>query len=202
MSLEQLLPLAGFVIVMTGTPGPNNLMLMASGANFGFRRSLPHILGITVGCQVLLVAVALGLGGLLVAWPVLLSALRWACVAILLYLAWVLVRPVRAGNGVSRPPRPLTFVEAALFQWVNPKAWMMMLAAVTTYMQPASPGSSLLILGIFFVVLGMPLISIWNLFGVSLKRFLQQPLRARVFNGAMAVLLLASLYPVLQSFSG
>lgn len=200
MSLEQLLPLAGFVVVMTGTPGPNNLMLMASGANFGFRRSLPHILGITVGCQVLLVAVALGLGSLLVAWPVLLTALRWACVAILLYLAWILVRPARASNRAARPPRPLTFLEAALFQWVNPKAWMMMLAAVTTYMQPASPWSSLLVLGVFFAVLGMPLISIWNLFGVSLKRFLRHPFRARVFNGAMAALLLASLYPVLQSF--
>jgi threonine/homoserine/homoserine lactone efflux protein len=200
MPLEQLLPLAGFVIVMTGTPGPNNLMLMASGARFGFRRSVPHILGITVGCQALLAAVALGLGSLLTTWPPMLTMLRWGCVVILLYLAWMLVKPVPSGTGVSGPPRPLTFIEAALFQWVNPKAWMMMLAAVTTYIQPASPWSSLLLLGAFFAVLGMPLISIWNLFGVSLKRFLQKPVRARVFNGVMAVLLLASLYPVLGGF--
>ena len=201
MPIDQFLPLAGFVIVMTGTPGPNNLMLLASGARFGFRRSVPHILGITVGCQVLLVAVALGLGSVLVLWPPLLDNLRWGCVAVLLYLAWMLVRPARGNSTGEARARPLTFVEAALFQWVNPKAWMMMLTAVTTYLQPDRYWFALLVVGLSFAVLGMPLISTWNLFGVSLQRFLQRPGRAAAFNALMAVLLLTSLYPVLVQLS-
>lgn len=200
MPVEQLLPLMGFIIVMMVTPGPNNLMLLASGANFGFRRSLPHILGITFGCQVLLVAVAFGLGGVFVIWPQSLLVLRVLCVFILIYLAWLLVRPVRSSTvDPEKQPRPLTFLEAALFQWVNPKAWMMIIAVVTTYTQPGNMAYSLLIIASLFVVLGIPMISTWNLFGVSLQNWLSQPSRAKAFNWVMAVLLLASLIPVLFS---
>ncbi len=196
MPVEQILPLMGFIIVMTVTPGPNNFMLLASGANFGFRRSIPHILGITLGCQVLLVAVALGLGSLLLAWPQALDVLRVLCVLILFYLAWLLVRPGTSSTDPEKRPRPLTLLEAALFQWVNPKAWMMIIAVVTTYTQAGNMTTSLLIIAALFAVLGIPMISVWNLFGVSLQRWLSDPLRARAFNWLMAVLLLASLYPI------
>ena len=196
MPVEQILPLMGFIIVMTVTPGPNNFMLLASGANFGFRRSIPHILGITLGCQVLLVAVALGLGSLLLAWPQALDVLRVLCVLILFYLAWLLVRPGSSSSDPEKRPRPLTLLEAALFQWVNPKAWMMIIAVVTTYTQAGNMTTSLLIIAALFAVLGIPMISAWNLFGVSLQRWLSDPLRARAFNWLMAVLLLASLYPI------
>ena len=196
MPVEQILPLMGFIIVMTVTPGPNNFMLLASGANFGFRRSIPHILGITLGCQVLLVAVALGLGSLLLAWPQALDVLRVLCVLILFYLAWLLVRPGSSSSDPEKRPRPLTLLEAALFQWVNPKAWMMIIAVVTTYTQAGNMATSLLIIAALFAVLGIPMISVWNLFGVSLQRWLSDPLRARAFNWLMAVLLLASLYPI------
>ena len=196
MPVEQILPLMGFIIVMTVTPGPNNFMLLASGANFGFRRSIPHILGITLGCQVLLVAVALGLGSLLLAWPQALDVLRVLCVLILFYLAWLLVRPGTSSSDPEKRPRPLTLLEAALFQWVNPKAWMMIIAVVTTYTQAGNMTTSLLIIAALFAVLGIPMISVWNLFGVSLQRWLSDPLRARAFNWLMAVLLLASLYPI------
>jgi threonine/homoserine/homoserine lactone efflux protein len=200
MPLEQLLALTGFVIVMTGTPGPNNMMLLASGANFGFRRSVPHILGITVGCQILLLAIAVGIGQLLIRYPLAAVVLKVLCGVALVYLAWVLVRPTRvlpASNEV-KVAHPLSFWQAAMFQWVNPKAWMMMVTALATYTQPEAMLSSIVMICLLFVVVGMPCISIWNLFGASLRSFLQNSGRARIFNMTMAVLLLGSMYPLFQ----
>jgi threonine/homoserine/homoserine lactone efflux protein len=197
----------GFVVVMTGTPGPNNMMLLASGANFGFRRSIPHILGITVGCQSLLMAIALGLGQLLMRFPVLELVLKVLCGGALLYLTWGLVKPalfrsviVVQGAADQQPvvSKPLTLWQAAVFQWVNPKAWMMMLTAIATYTQPQTLWSDTLLIGFLFAVLGMPVISMWNLFGASLRKFLLDPLKARVFNLVMGVLLLGSMYPLFQ----
>jgi threonine/homoserine/homoserine lactone efflux protein len=207
MALEQVIALMGFVVVMTGTPGPNNMMLLASGANFGFRRSIPHILGITAGCQILLLAIALGLGQLLMRFPALELVLKILCGAALLYLTWMLVKPAFAAVPVSVPDipvdepvvtRPLTFWQGAMFQWVNPKAWMMMLTAIATYTQPQSLWSNTLMIGLMFALLGMPVISLWNLFGASLRQFLLHPQRARFFNLMMGVLLLASMYPLFQ----
>jgi threonine/homoserine/homoserine lactone efflux protein len=207
MPIEQLIALMGFVVVMTGTPGPNNMMLLASGANFGFRRSIPHILGITIGCQSLLLAIALGLGQLLMRFPVLEVVLKILCGAALLYLTWGLVKPAFSRTSVTMKSttdqqtvvtKPLTLWQAAMFQWVNPKAWMMMLAAIATYTQPQSIWSDTLLIGLLFVVLGMPVISLWNLFGASLRKFLLDPLKARVFNLVMGVLLLGSMYPLFQ----
>ncbi|MDO8910101.1 MAG: LysE family translocator [Pseudohongiella sp.] len=207
MPLEQLIALMGFVVVMTGTPGPNNMMLLASGANFGFRRSIPHILGITVGCQILLIAIALGLGQLLTRFPVLELVLKVLCGMALLYLTWMLVKPAFAAAPAVVPSlpedepvvtRPLSFWQGAMFQWVNPKAWMMMLTAIATYTQPQTMWANTLMIGLLFVVLGMPVISMWNLFGASLRAFLLDPLKARVFNLAMGVLLLGSMYPLFQ----
>lgn len=207
MPLEQLIALMGFVVVMTGTPGPNNMMLLASGANFGFRRSIPHILGITFGCQVLLVAITLGLGQLLIRFPMLEVVLKILCGAALLYLTWGLVKPAFAPTPLVMQPdaedapvvsKPLSFWQAAMFQWVNPKAWMMMLTAIATYTQPQTIWSDTLLIGLLFAVLGMPVISLWNLFGASLRKFLLDPLKARVFNLVMGGLLLGSMYPLFQ----
>lgn len=200
MPVEQIWPLMAFIVVMTATPGPNNFMLMTSGANFGFRRSVPHILGITIGCQVLLVAMALGLGSLFVFYPPAEVLLRILCVVILVYLAWLLVRPGGRNSSSGKRARPLKFIEAALFQWVNPKAWMMTIAAVATYTQPGSMVAGVAIIALLFALLGIPLIATWNLFGVSLQRWLDDPVRARSFNWLMAVLLLASLYPIIVDF--
>ena len=200
MPLDKLLALIGFVVVMMGTPGPNNMMLLASGANFGFRRSMPHILGITVGCQVLLVAVALGLGQLLIRYPRLDLVLKVLCGFALIYLAWTLVRPTRVlpASGEIKVAHPLTFLQAAMFQWVNPKAWLMMITAIATYTQPATMAGNVAVIALLFVMVGMPCISVWNLFGASLRTFLQDARRARVFNIGMAVLLMGSMYPLLQ----
>lgn len=194
MLTEQFVALIGFVAVMTGTPGPNNLMLMASGANAGFRRSLPHILGIAIGCQVILVCVALGLGQLLTGFPQAVTALRVGGALYLLYLAWQLVR-TRDLKSDGYNAKPLTFMQAALFQWVNPKAWMMILTGVATFTQPQDFTLSVAIVAGTFLIVGLPLISSWNLFGAVLKNWLYRGRRLRAFNQAMAVLLVASLYP-------
>ncbi len=201
MQPEQLLPLIGFIIAMVATPGPNNLMLMAAGANFGFRRSLPHLLGISVGCQILLLAIALGLGKLFETYPQVVTVLRAAGSLFLLYMAWQLLRPAaglgQSGAAVAKEVRPLTFWQAALFQWINPKAWMMTITAVATFANPAQFVVSTLIIGMLFLVLGFPLISAWNVGGAALKHWLQQGRRLVRFNRVMAVLLIGSLYPLL-----
>ncbi|MDP2380328.1 MAG: LysE family translocator, partial [Pseudohongiella sp.] len=165
MPIEQLIALMGFVVVMTGTPGPNNMMLLASGANFGFRRSIPHILGITIGCQILLLSIALGLGQLLTRFPILEMVLKILCGGALLYLTWMLIKPAFAPTPVvvqsdndhaSVVTKPLSFWQAAMFQWVNPKAWMMMLTAIATYTQPQTMWANTLMIGFLFAVLGMP----------------------------------------------
>lgn len=194
MPIEQLVALIGFVAVMTGTPGPNNLMLMASGANAGFRRSLPHITGILFGCQVMLLCVALGLGSLLSRFPQAVTALRIGGALYLLYLAWRLVR-TRHLSEADQDARPLTFTQAALFQWVNPKAWMMIVTGVATFTQPAHFTATVALVAGAFLIIGAPLISTWNLFGAALKSHLHRGRRLVVFNRTMAVLLVASLYP-------
>ncbi len=201
MQPEQLLPLIGFIIAMVATPGPNNLMLMAAGANFGFRRSLPHLLGISVGCQILLLAIALGLGQLFETYPQVVTVLRAAGSLFLLYMAWQLLRPAaglgQSGAAVAKEVKPLTFWQAALFQWINPKAWMMTITAIATFANPAQFVISTLVIGLLFLVLGFPLISAWNVGGAALKHWLQQGRRLVRFNRVMAVLLIGSLYPLL-----
>ena len=197
MQPEQLIPLIGFIIAMVGTPGPNNLMLMSSGANFGFRRSIPHILGITFGCQTLLLGVALGLGKLLSLYPQAVLALQIFASAFIIYLAVSLVRPQAAKLEKIEDARPLTFLQASLFQWINPKAWMMFVTAIATYTNAENFVLSVLVIAILFVVVGSPLIVSWNYGGASLKRWLQTGERLQRFNWFMAVLLVGSLYPIL-----
>lgn len=202
MQPEQLLPLIGFIIAMVATPGPNNLMLMAAGANFGFRRSLPHLLGISVGCQILLLAIALGLGQLFERYPHVVTVLRVAGSLFLLNMALQLLRPPaaglgRSGEGLAKEVKPMTFWQAALFQWINPKAWMMTITAIATFANPAQFVVSTVIIGLLFLVLGFPLISAWNVGGAALKHWLQQGRRLVRFNRVMALLLIGSLYPLL-----
>lgn len=199
MLTEQLISLAGFVTAMVGTPGPNNLMLVSAGANFGFRRSLPHIFGITFGCQVLLIAVALGLGQLLVIYPKAMVLLQVAGALFLLYLAYGLLRSRGLGTEQNASARPMSFLQAALFQWVNPKAWMMIITAIATYSDPGAFTSTVTVISLAFIVLGLPLISTWNLFGTSLRHWLRQEKYLVWFNRTMALLLVGSLYPVLMS---
>ena len=196
MNPEQILPLLAFTFVMIGTPGPNNLMLMSAGANFGFRRSVPHILGISVGCQVLLLAIAMGLGQLLERYPQATLLLKIGGGMFLLYMALQLARPRKPRLDVQEELKPLTFLQAALFQWVNPKAWLMLITVVASYANPQQFVLSVAMIAVIFFLMGIPLISAWNIGGVALKGWLQQGQRLLRFNQAMAVLLLASMAPM------
>jgi threonine/homoserine/homoserine lactone efflux protein len=196
MSPELLLPLVSFAFVMSVTPGPNNLMLMTSGANFGFRRTIPHMLGIAIGFTVMTVMLGVGLVGLFHAFPAAYTVLKIASVAYMLWLAWKIAHSAAPGEGAAAG-RPMTFLQAAAFQWVNPKAWAMALGALTAYAPDRSLTAVAVVAGIFGAV-NLPTVSIWAAAGQGVRRFLTGPGRLQAFNWTMAALLVASLYPVLM----
>jgi threonine/homoserine/homoserine lactone efflux protein len=195
MTYDILFALAAFAFVSSITPGPNNLMLMASGANFGLRRTLPHMMGVGLGFVFMLILVGLGLAGLFVTWPVAATILKVASVGYLVWLAWR-IATAAPPEARQQTGSPLTFLQAAAFQWVNPKAWTMALSAVTLY-APGREVVSVLIVAVVFGLVNLPSVGIWAAMGVQMRRFLNTPARLRRFNITMALLLLASLYPVL-----
>lgn len=204
MPLEQWLSLAGFVLVMVGTPGPNNLMLMASGVNFGVQRSLPHLSGVAFGCQILLVVAALGLGQLMALHPAANTVMQVLSALFLCYMAWLLVasrpEPQDGSRGEHAPDaraaHPMSFWQATLFQWVNPKAWLITTVLVATYTDPAQMLESTARASLAFLVVGTPLLFFWNAAGQLLQQWIREGQRLLWFNRSMAVLLLGSLYPL------
>jgi threonine/homoserine/homoserine lactone efflux protein len=196
MTLDLLLALLGFAFVSSVTPGPNNLMLMASGANFGFRLTIPHMLGIGIGFTVMIFLVGVGLMQVFEAFPVLHSVLKVVSVAYLGWLAWR-IATASAPEGRNAKARPMTFLEAAAFQWVNPKAWTMALTAITIY-APGASTVAVLIVALAFGAVNLPSVSVWIVLGQQMKRVLTNPARLRAFNWTMAALLIATLIPVLR----
>lgn len=195
MTYELLAALVLFAFVSSITPGPNNLMLMASGANFGFRRTIPHMLGIGLGFTFMVLMVGLGLIGLFEAFPASYTVLKVVSVLYLLWLAWKIANaaPVAQGEAAGTP---MTFLQAAAFQWVNPKAWTMALTAISAY----APGHSLtaiLLVAAIFGAVNLPSVSSWTVLGQQMARFLTNPRRLMLFNWTMGALLVASLYPVI-----
>jgi len=186
----QILPLALFCFTMTVTPGPNNLLLTATGANYGYRRCLPHILGAVASIPVMAFVVGAGLGQVFARYPAAHTALDAVGSAYLVWLAW---KVTRFDGRVDRAgaARPLTFGQAALFQWLNPKCWMMYLGAVSLFTSGA-PAEVLVMAGLFTVMVP-PCFSCWALLGAAIGRFLSTPARVRAFNWALALLLLATL---------
>jgi threonine/homoserine/homoserine lactone efflux protein len=182
------MPYATYSFVMSITPGPNNVMLTASGANFGFRRTLPHMFGISAGCGVQMIAVCAGLGALFHQWPVLQTILQWAGAAYLLYLGWKLL-----GSGEIREghtSEPIGFWRAAAFQFVNPKAWVMSLTAASLFLPTdMSVLAACSYLVTMMVLINLPCIAVWALFGSSLRGFLTQRSRRVAFNIVMALAL-------------
>lgn len=195
MTIETLTALALFAFVSSATPGPNNLMLMASGANFGFWRTIPHMAGISIGFMVMLFGVGSGLTQLFDRFPVIYDLLKIASVIYMLWLAWKIANaaPVRKKTDAGAP---MTFLQAAGFQWVNPKAWAMALTATTVYVGDTSL-AWLALAACLFAMVNLPSVSIWTIAGQQLQRILTNPRRLRTYNWTMAILLVASLYPVL-----
>ncbi|HZF33292.1 MAG TPA: LysE family translocator [Candidatus Angelobacter sp.] len=187
-------PLVTFALATSVTPGPNNIMLTASGANFGFRRTIPHMLGVAIGFTVMVLAIGLGLSEVFKALPVIHQLLRYGGAAYLLYLAYRIATAAPTTPDGARAGRPLTFLQAALFQWVNPKGWMMAVGAISAYTTVGGDlvQESILIAGVFGAI-GLPAVALWAGLGAAIGRLLQAKWALRAFNIAMALLLVASL---------
>lgn len=190
MEWDTFLPLISFAVATLWTPGPNNIMLANSGATFGFRRTGPHLLGVALGAAFMFFLVAIGLGEVFQASPTFRTVLRWAGAVVLIYLAWRIATAGRAkahGRG-----RPFTFLEAAAFQWVNPKAWSMAIGVASTYVTGTDPVREAAFCAGIFAAIGLTSASGWTAFGAALRRYLADDRRLRIFNIAMGLLIVLS----------
>jgi threonine/homoserine/homoserine lactone efflux protein len=198
MSIEVLLALVSFAFASSATPGPNNLMLLSSTVSFGFRPTLPHMFGVAIGFVVLLLAVGAGMGAALTAFPPLHLALKVAGGLYLCYLAYRIAISGAPDADQKADARPLGFMGAAAFQWVNPKGWVMAVTAMATYPDPANYWPTMVLVALIFGLINLPSITAWAVMGVVLRNWLADPVRLRAFNITMAVLLVASLWPMLR----
>jgi threonine/homoserine/homoserine lactone efflux protein len=202
LSLDLLLGFALFALVTSITPGPNNTMLLASGVNFGFNRTIPHMLGITCGFFVLVVAVGFGLGAVFQTYPLLYTVLRYVGAAYLLYLAWKIAHSGPVSESQQSEGKPISYLGAAAFQWVNPKAWIMAIGAISTYTPMQGYFTNVIVIAAVFALINLPSVSIWAACGTLLRNVLKDRRWLRLFNWGMAALLVVSLYPLLlESFS-
>ncbi len=199
MPVDTFLALLTFAFVSSITPGPNNVMLLASGVNFGFWRTVPHMFGIAAGFGSLLLCVGFGLGALLTSFPTLNIVLKIVGGSYLLYLAWQIARSRSMGKADSEAgSSPMTFSAASAFQWVNPKAWMMAITAMSVYSNPEAPYLSVFLVATAFVLVNFPSVSTWVGFGTVLRSFLADPVRLKWFNITMGTLLALTIIPMLS----
>ena len=196
MSQPLLIAFVMFAAVMFFTPGPNNIMLLSSGLTYGFRPTLPHIAGITFGFAFMIGVVGLGLGTIFISYPVLQTILKYAGVAYLIYLAAAIALSGPVKHDKDNRRGPMTFWGAAMFQWINAKGWVMVIGTITAYAGIANFPWNITIQVMLSLVLGAVSCTAWALFGGALRPLLTSPRLVRTFNIVMAVLLLASLYPV------
>ncbi|WP_397377925.1 LysE family translocator [Pseudomonas sp.] len=196
MTADLLLAFIAFAFVTPVTPGPNNMMLLASGVNFGLRRSLPHMFGISLGFMLLVASVGLGLGQVFEQVPMLYNVLRYAGAAYLLYLAWKIANAGAPDSQGDASAKPFSFLQAAAFQWVNPKAWIMAIGAITTYTPQDNFVVNVLLIAALFALVNCPSVGLWTVAGSLLRNWLSNVRALRIFNISMALLLVASLYPI------
>ena len=197
MTLSMMAALAGFAFVMSISPGPGNFLLLASGLNFGFRRSVPLILGISIGFLTMVFVVGLGIGELLEDNPSFATALKFICAG---YILWLASKIARAGDLTAADDttaKPISFPQAAILQLVNPKAWAVALVVTVSYTEPSNYFSSLILLIAIFAVVNLPALSVWAAGGVVLRQLITDPRKVRIFNVTMAILLIGSILFVL-----
>ena len=197
MELTLITAFIAFAFVSSITPGPNNLMLMASGTNYGFSRSLPHLLGVSLGFTLMICLVGVGLIEIFDAYPLSYTVLKIFSVGYLVYLAWKIATAESATGSSKAVGSPMTFLQAAAFQWVNPKAWAMALTAISVYAVTEDQFLGVLVIALMFCAVNLPSCGCWVVLGTQLRRLLTNPVRLRVFNITCSVLLLGSLYPIL-----
>jgi threonine/homoserine/homoserine lactone efflux protein len=196
--MEFIAPVLVFALIAAITPGPNNIMIMSSGVNFGVRRSIPHLLGISFGFTGMMIAIGFGVGYLFIEYPYIHEVIKVFGILYLLFLAWRIATSTPNSSN-KESARPISFIEAALFQWVNPKAWVMGTTALATF---TTGGSDIeiqiaLIIFIFFMTT-WPSVSIWLFCGVALQSVLSHPRHYRIFNAIMGLMLAASIYPIVS----
>ena len=187
-----------FAISSTITPGPNNIMIMTSGLNFGIKKSLPHFFGICLGFPVMVILVGLGFSLLFTKYPLFHETIKIAGVLYLIYLAWLVAHSAEASS-VNKPAKPLSFINAALFQWVNPKAWVMATGAISAYTSAASDiAIQVISIAVIFCLMAFPCVGTWMVFGAGLRKYLHDPKHQKAFNITMASLLIMSIIPVIN----
>jgi threonine/homoserine/homoserine lactone efflux protein len=199
MTFEHFVALLSFGAVAAFTPGPNNTLLMASGVNFGFRRSLPLILGVTFGFPLMIGLVGLGLGQVFSSYAALYTVLKYAGAAYMLFLAWKIATSKPAMSDERAAAHPMSFLQMALFQWVNPKGWIMAVTALSAYTTVDQYYSGVAVVVATFVVMGITSATAWTMFGAGLKQVMSDPRYFRAINIGLALLLVASLWPILAS---
>ncbi|MDE2882300.1 MAG: LysE family translocator [Acidobacteriota bacterium] len=195
--LDLILPVALFAFSMSITPGPNNVMVTASGANFGYRRTIPHLVGIGLGYPAMVAGVGFGLGGVFEAVPAVHVVLKYVGSGAILWMAWRIATASGTGPATERPGRPFTFLQAAAFQWVNPKGWVVAVGAVSAF--TTVEGDLFLEVGaitLSFVSVNYACASVWTVFGVGIGRLLKHRNRLRIFNVATGLLLVAAIVPL------
>mgnify|MGYP001795727443 FL=1 len=199
MTYDILIALIGFAFASSITPGPNNLMLMASGANYGLRRTIPHMLGISLGHAFMVAMVGIALLQVFETYPVLNIVLKVLSATYMIWLAWKIANAVPP-EAKEVTGKPFTFLQAAAFQWVNPKAWFMAITAISAY-APQDRGIVVgsVIVALIFSAVTLPSVTVWAWIGVQVRRWLGTAQRLRIFNVSMAVLLVVSLYPMLMT---
>lgn len=197
VGLEWVAAMAMFAFVTSVTPGPNNMMLLASGVNFGVRRTLPHWLGVSLGHFVMLLLVGAGLERILNAYPFVYQAMKVLGFAYLVYLAWGVARSGALERNGDESTQPISFMGAAAFQWVNPKAWIMSIGYFSNYMPTDASLTFVVLTCLMFSAINFPSVGLWVWLGAKLEHFLQQETKRKIFNGTMAVLLVVSMIPVL-----
>ncbi|MGB0948433.1 MAG: LysE family translocator [Pseudoalteromonas marina] len=196
MTIELLSALILFAFVTSITPGPNNIMLMSSGANFGFKQTLPHMLGVGIGFTLMIVLVGAGVVKIFDLYPFSYEVLKVLSVVYLLFLAYKITQSSRVSSGKSNKTKPISFIQAVLFQWVNPKAWTMALTAISVY-SADNNFSSIILVALVFGSINFPCILSWTVLGLKIQSFLTSQKRLTSFNYFMATLLILSLYPVI-----
>lgn len=199
LSSQWVIAVLTYAFVSSITPGPNNTMLLTSGVHFGIRRTLPHLCGVSCGFALMTLVLGTGLHQVFVHWPLLLEVLRYLGVTYMVYLAYRIATSAPPGDDVEKRGRPMSFMGAAAFQWVNIKAVMMAITAITVYAGTDAMAWPLGVMVVLFSMVNFACCFMWVAFGASLRRLLQHPRVFRVFNAVMALGLLASLIPMLQA---
>ncbi len=199
MTFNLYIALLSFAFISVITPGLNNLMLMASGLNFGWRKSIPHMLGVGLGFPLMLLVVGLGLMQVFETYPIIRQVMTVLSIVYLLYLAWKIANAAPASAG-AEVGKPFTLVQATAFQWVNPKAWSMAITALTVYVPVDMGWHGAALAALTYVICGIISTNTWTLLGVQIKRFLRNNFYQRVFNCGCAIVLVLTLYPVVSDY--